>query len=225
MSGSRSPLALVARLAGALVGAGVLAAAMLLPFIGGAGLLASRAATDFLDTSCDLTIQPAAQTSSIYASDGKTRIATLYAQNRQDVPLTQVPQAVQDALISTEDRRFYSHHGVDLHGLVRAAVSDSSGGGDTQGGSTLTMQYVKQVRYYQATTQAQRDAAVDQTLDRKVQDAKCAIDLEKKYSKSQILDDYFNIAFFGENSYGIQVAAETYFGVPAAKLTVPQGAC
>ena len=224
MPRSASRSVLVARLAGALVGAGVLAAAVLLPFVGGAGLLASKAASDFVNTACDLTITPAAQTSTIYASDDKTPIATLYAQNRRDVPLTQVPQAVQDALISTEDRRFYAHHGVDLHGLVRAAVSDSSGGGDTQGGSTLTMQYVKQVRYYQAANASQQAAAVDQTIDRKVQDAKCAIDLEKKYSKSEILDDYFNIAFFGENSYGIQVAAETFFGVPASKLTVPQGA-
>ncbi len=224
MSGSRSPIALVGRLAGALVGAGILSAAVLLPFVGGAGLLASKAAGDFVNTTCDLTITPAAQTSTIYASDDTTPIATLYAQNRRDVPLTQVPKPVQDALISTEDRRFYEHHGVDLHGLVRAAVSDSTGGGDTQGGSTLTMQYVKQVRYYQASTAAGQAAAVEQNLDRKVQDAKCAIDLEKKYTKDQILDDYFNIAFFGENSYGIQVAAETYFGVPAAKLTVPQGA-
>ncbi|HEX2903493.1 MAG TPA: transglycosylase domain-containing protein [Jatrophihabitans sp.] len=224
MSDSRSPAALILRLAGALVGAGILAAGILLPFVGGAGMLASNAAGDFLNTSCDLTIQPAAQTSTIYASDGTTRIATLYAQNRQDVPLSSVPQHVQDALISTEDRRFYTHHGVDLHGLVRAAISDSGGGGNTQGASTLTMQYVKQVRYYQATTKAEQAAAVDQTLNRKLQDAKCAIDLEKKYNKAQILDDYFNIAFFGENSYGIQVAAETYFGVPAAKLSVQQGA-
>ena len=217
-------LALVARLAGALVGAGVLGAAVLLPFVGGAGILASKAAGQFVNTTCDLTITPAAQTSTIYAADDTTPIATLYAQNRRDVPLTQVPQGVQDALISTEDRRFYEHHGVDLHGLIRAAVSDSTGGGDTQGGSTLTMQYVKQVRYYQAATEAAQAAAVSQNLDRKVQDAKCAIDLEKKYTKDQILDDYLNIAFFGENSYGIQVAAETYFGIPASKLTVPQGA-
>jgi len=217
-------LQLLLRLAGALVGAGVIAAGVLLPFVGGAGMLANTAATHFLDASCDLTITPAAQTTTLYASDGKTKIATLYAQNRQDVPLSQIPQPARDALISTEDRRFYDHHGVDLHGLMRAAVSDATGGGNTQGGSTLTMQYVKQVRYYQASTQAGRAAAIGQNLDRKVQDAKCAIDLEKKYTKDQILDDYFNIAFFGENSYGIQVAAQTYFGVPASKLTVPQAA-
>ncbi len=211
------------KLAAAVLACGALAAGMLLPFVGGVGLAADKVATDFLNTSCDLVISPAQQTSTVYASDGKTLIATLYAQNRRAVPLSQVPRSVQDALISTEDKRFYSHHGVDLHGLIRAAVRNGSGG-DTQGGSTLTMQYVKQVRYYQATTDAQRQAAIQQDLSRKLQDAQCAIDLEKRYSKSEILDDYLNIAFFGENSYGIQVAAETYFGIPASRLSVAQGA-
>lgn len=223
MSG-HSPFRALGLLLALLVVAGALAAGLLLPFVGGLGLAAGRAAGDFLHTSCDLTITPAAQTSTLYAADGRTVIARLYAQNRQDVPLTSVPQPVRDALIDTEDRRFYSHHGVDLRGLLRAAVNDSSGTGDTQGGSTLTMQYVKQVRYYQASTDAERAAAIDQTLARKLQDARCAIEEEKRYTKPEILDDYFNIAYFGENAYGIQVAAETYFGVPAARLTVPQGA-
>jgi membrane peptidoglycan carboxypeptidase len=212
------------KLAGATALAGMLVACMALPFVGGLGLAVGNTAGQFLNTSCDLVITPAQQTSTVYASDGHTVIATLYAQNRRDIPLEQIPQPVQDALISTEDRRFYSHHGVDLHGLVRAAVHNGSGSGDTQGGSTLTMQYVKQVRYYQAGTDAERQAAIQQDLSRKISDARCAIDLEKRYTKSQILDDYFNIAFFGENSYGIQVAAQTYFGVPAARLTLTQGA-
>jgi len=214
----------VVKLLGAAVACGALAAAVLLPVIGGVGLAATKVSDQFLGTPCDLVITPAQQTTTVLASDGKTVIARLFAQNRQDVPLTAIPQSVQDALISTEDRRFYSHHGVDVHGIARAALHNGGGGGATQGGSTLTMQYVKQVRYYQAATPAQRQAAIDQDLHRKIQDAKCAIDLEKRYSKKQILDDYLNIAFFGENSYGIQTAAQTYFGVPASKLTVPQGA-
>ncbi len=215
---------LLARLLGAAVLCGALVAAMLLPLVGGLGLAADQAASRFLDTSCDLVITPAQQTSTVLASDGTTVLATLFAQNRQDVSLSQVPRLVQQALISTEDRRFYSHHGVDLRGLVRAAMHNTSDSGSTQGGSTLTMQYVKQVRYYQARTDAERAAAIQQNLHRKLQDAKCAIDLEKKYRKSEILQDYLNIAFFGENSYGIQTAARTYFGVPASKLTVDQGA-
>lgn len=211
------------KLLGAAVVCGALAAGVLLPVIGGVGLAATKVSDQFLGTPCDLVITPAQQTTTVLASDGKTVIARLFAQNRQDVPLTAIPQSVQDALISTEDRRFYSHHGVDVHGIARAALHNGGGGG-TQGGSTLTMQYVKQVRYYQASTPAQREAAINQDLHRKIQDAKCAIDLEKRYSKKQILDDYLNIAFFGENSYGIQTAAQTYFRTSAAKLTVPQAA-
>src|SRR6185437_8443706 len=136
------------KLAAVIAVAGALVAGMVLPFVGGLGLAVGSAAGDFLNTSCDLVITPAQQTSTVYASDGRTVIATLYAQNRRDIPLAQIPQVVQDALISTEDRRFYSHHGVDLHGLLRAALHNGSGSGDTQGGSTLTMQYVKQVRCY-----------------------------------------------------------------------------
>src|SRR4029453_18768788 len=110
----------------------------------------------------------------------------------------------------------------DMRGLIRSAVSSS--GGDTQGGSTLTMQYVKQVRYYQADTDAQRQSAVSQTLSRKMEDAQCALEIEKKESKNEILLNYLNIAFFGENSYGIGTAAKNFFGVSVNKLTLPQAA-
>ncbi|MBN9620362.1 MAG: transglycosylase domain-containing protein, partial [Actinobacteria bacterium] len=208
-----------------LLAAGVLCAGVLLPYVGGAGLFAGKAAGKFIDTTCNLTESQPPLKTTILARDGKTVLATLFTQNRQPVPLSDVPQSLQDALIATEDRRFYQHHGVDLRGLLRSAVSTS--GGDTQGGSTLTMQYVKQVRYFQAieaNDQAAAAAAVNQNLDRKMEDAKCAIDIEKRESKATILDNYLNIAFFGENSYGIQTAAETYFGVPAKKLTLPQSA-
>ena len=85
-----------------------------------------------------------------------------------------MPKYLQDALIATEDRRFYSHHGVDLRGLIRSAVNTTSG--DTQGGSTLTMQYVKQIRYYQAgDDKKKQEAAIAQTIERKMEDAKCAL--------------------------------------------------
>jgi len=220
-----SRLRLATRFATALVACGLLAAGVLLPIVGGIGFAAGSAAQKFLDTDCSVKVVPPEQTSTILASDGKTVLARLFSQNRQDVPLTQVPQHVQQALIDTEDRRFYSHHGVDLRGIVRAALHNGADdGGGTQGGSTLTMQYVKQLRYYEANTAAQRQAAVQQDLDRKLEDVRCALQLEKHYTKAQILDGYLNIAFFGENSYGIQTAARTYFGVTAAQLTVPQGA-
>ncbi len=134
-----------------------------------------------------------------------------------------MPRLVVQALLSTEDRRFYDHHGVDLRGMLRAAVHNATAGG-AEGGSTLTMQLVKQERAYRARTPAEQQAAVSQDLNRKLKDAKCAVELEKRYPKAQILNEYLNVAFFGENSYGIETAARTYFDKPATKLTVPEGA-
>ncbi|MDQ1721780.1 MAG: hypothetical protein QOI26_1514 [Pseudonocardiales bacterium] len=215
-------LSKLGRLVGLLVIVGILAAGFLLPYIGGVGLAAKAGADKFLGTQCNLTEEPVQQRTTIYANDGKTVIATLFDQNRQVVSLSRIPKAVTNALISTEDRRFYQHHGVDMRGLIRGALKTSNG--DTQGASTLTEQYVKQVRYYQATTDSERAAAIDQNIDRKILDAQCALKIERENSKTQILEKYLNIAAFGENSYGIQTAAQTFFGVDVSKLTVPQAA-
>ena len=215
-------LSKLGRLVGLLVITGVLAAGFLLPYIGGAGLAAKAGADKFLGTQCSMTEEPVQQRTTVYANDGKTVIATLFDQNRQVVPLSRIPKAVTNALISTEDRRFYSHHGVDMRGLVRGALKTTNG--DTQGASTLTEQYVKQVRYYQATTDAERAAAIDQNIDRKILDAQCALKIERESTKPEILEKYLNIASFGENSYGIQTAAQTFFGVDVGKLTVAQAA-
>jgi membrane peptidoglycan carboxypeptidase len=215
-------LSKLGRLISLLVIVGVLAAGLLLPYIGGVGVAAKAGADKFLGTQCSLIEEPVQQRTTMYANDGKTVIATLFDQNRQVVPLSRIPKSVTNALIATEDRRFYSHHGVDLRGLVRGALKTSSG--DTQGASTLTEQYVKQVRFYQANTDAERAAAIDQNIDRKILDAQCALKLEQDNSKPQILEKYLNIASFGQNSYGIQTAAQTFFGVDVGKLTVPQAA-
>ena len=211
------------KLVGVIVACAVLTAGVLLPYVGGMGLVAGREANKFLNTKCNLIETPPPQKTYLYAKDGTTELATLYQFDRELVKnLKDVPKYLQQALIATEDRRFYSHHGVDMRGLLRSAVSSS--GGDTQGGSTLTMQYVKQVRYYQADTDAQRQSAVTQTLTRKMEDAQCALDIEKKDSKDDILLKYLNIAFFGENSYGIGTAASNFFGKPVDQLTLPQAA-
>ncbi|MDQ1739622.1 MAG: hypothetical protein QOE53_1274 [Pseudonocardiales bacterium] len=215
-------LSKLGRLIALLVIVGVLAAGFLLPYIGGLGLAAKAGSDKFLGTQCNLTEEPVQQRTTIYANDGKTVIATLFDQNRQVVPLSRVPKAVTNALISTEDRRFYSHHGVDMRGLIRGALKTTNG--DTQGASTLTEQYVKQVRFYQATTDAERAAAIDQNIDRKILDAQCALKIERESSKTEILETYLNIASYGENSYGIETAAQTFFCVDVGKLTVPQAA-
>lgn len=210
------------KLSGLVAIVGVLAAGVALPYVGGAGLATKAGADKFLDTQCNLTEEPVQQKTTMYANDGTTVIATLFDQNRQVVSLSKVPKAVTNALISTEDRRFYEHHGVDMRGLIRGALKTSSG--DTQGASTLTEQYVKQVRYYQANTDAERAAAVDQNVDRKILDAQCALKIERDNTKAQILAKYLNIATFGENSFGIQTAAQTFFGADVSELTVPQAA-
>lgn len=220
-----SPAVVLPKLLGALVVAGVLGAGVLLPFVGGLGLVAKHYADKFENTACHLQETPPPEKTQVYASDGKTLIATIFKQDRQPIPLSSVPKTLQEALVATEDRRFYSHHGVDMRGLIRSAISTSSG--DTQGGSTLTMQYVKQIRYYQAGDNPKKQAeAIAQNLNRKIEDAKCALYLEgtKHESKAEILDNYLNIAFFGENSYGIETAARTYFDKPASKLTLPESA-
>jgi membrane peptidoglycan carboxypeptidase len=213
----------MAKLAGTVVVCGVLAAGVALPVVGGIGLAARHEADKFLNTTCNLQETQPPEPSTIYANDGKTVIARLFLQDRQPVPMTDIPTYLVQALIATEDRRFYSHHGVDMRGLIRSAVSTS--GGDTQGGSTLTMQYVKQVRYYQdiGNLKAQQ-ADIEQNLNRKIEDAQCAIAIEKREKKSEILDNYLNIAFFGENAYSIQSAALTYFGVNVNALTLDQSA-
>jgi membrane peptidoglycan carboxypeptidase len=215
----------LAKLVASLVAAGVLAAGVAMPIVLGSGIAARNEANRFLSTSCDLQESAPPQKTYVYARDGKTLIATLFSQDRQLVPLSKVPQYLQDALIATEDRRFYSHHGVDLRGLIRSAISTS--GGDTQGGSTLTMQYVKQIRYFQAgDDQKKQEAAIAQNLQRKIEDAKCALYFEntKHESKATILDNYLNIAFFGEHAYGIETAAQTYFGKSVNELTLAQSA-
>jgi len=224
-SGRPNPWPTIGKLVAALVVTGILTAGLLLPYVGGLGLAARHEADKFLTTTCNLRESKPPQKTTLFANDGKTVIATLFSQDRQPVPLTQIPQQLQQALVATEDRRFYSHHGVDMRGLARSAVSTS--GGSTQGGSTLTMQYVKQIRYYQAGKDVKaQQAAIDQNLNRKIEDAKCAIFIEntEKESKDDILTNYLNIAFFGENSFGIQTAAQTYFNKDVSKLTLPESA-
>jgi membrane peptidoglycan carboxypeptidase len=226
-----NPWLTLGKLVGSLLIVGILVAGIMLPLVGGAGLVTGDVAGKFLNTACSLQESKPPQKTTMYARDGKTLIATLFTQDRQPIPLSQIPKYLQDALVATEDRRFYQHHGVDLRGLIRSAVNTTSG--DTQGGSTLTMQYVKQIKYYQASEiadpakrQAAQNAAIDVNINRKMEDAKCAIYIERTLheSKAQILDNYLNIAFFGENSYGIQVAAETYFGKPASDLSLGESA-
>jgi len=160
-------------------------------------------------------------------------VATIYKQNREEVELDQISDYLECAAIAGEDRRFYEHGGVDLPSLVRAAVGTLTGDRDSGGASTLSMQLVRNILQQQAlnddslTEQGKKDAinaALDPTLDRKIKEMKFAIGLERNYSKAEILAGYLNIAGFGGNTYGVQAAAEQYFGKDASALTIAEAA-
>ncbi|MDQ1626266.1 MAG: hypothetical protein QOI54_10 [Actinomycetota bacterium] len=208
---------------------GVLVAGLVLPVLGGAGLVARKGADGFEDLPDELNIPPLPQRSRILASDGSL-IANFFSENRVSVPLSQVSPLVRQAVVAIEDSRFYKHGGIDLRGTVRAFVNNQAGE-DVQGGSTLTQQYVKQVLLETAQNiqdpkkrAAATKAATAQSYSRKLRELRYAVALEEKYSKQQILERYLNIAYFGAGTYGIEAAARHYFSVGAKDLTLPQAA-
>jgi membrane peptidoglycan carboxypeptidase len=213
----------IALLVAVSVVAGIIMGGMLLPFVGGVGLAARSATNAFARLPADLNAKPLPQVSRILAANGDT-IATFYDQDRVIVPLSKVPLVMQKALIDVEDVRFYEHGGIDLKAALRALLHNGSSGSVSQGGSTLTQQYVKNVLIENAKTKAQRQAAIADTLARKVREAKYAIELEHKLTKAQILDRYLNIAYFGDGAYGVGTAARHFFNEPVTKLNLVQSA-
>ncbi len=154
----------------------------------------------------------AAQVSVLQWSDG-SELARIGAQNRIDVPLSQVSVEAQHAVLAAEDREFYSQPGISPKGILRAAVANVRGGGIEQGASTITQQYVKNAFLTR-----------DRTLRRKLQEIVIATKLDRSYSKDEVLEFYLNTVYFGRGAYGIQVASQTYFGKPAKSLTAAEGA-
>ncbi|WP_425393330.1 transglycosylase domain-containing protein [Acidipropionibacterium thoenii] len=205
--------------------AGLLMAGFVVPFAAITGATARAGADSMENLPTDMTVDPPAQKSRILMSDGSL-LATFYAENREYVPLDKISPIMQKAQVAIEDNRFYEHGPIDFRGTARALLSNAAGS-STQGGSTLTQQYVKQVRVEAAAAkgdQAGINAAQEQTLSRKIQELRYAVAMEKKYSKDQILERYLNIAYYGDGAYGVQAAAKHYFGTTADKLTLPQAA-
>src|SRR5437763_8818753 len=198
--------------------AGLVLAGVLLPLVGGAGLFARNATVSFNNLPADLKAPPPPERSRLLAADGST-LAEFFTQDRINVPLSHVAPIMQKAMIAIEDIRFFNHGAVDLQGTMRAALTNLGKGQTTQGGSTLTQQYVKNVLVAAGDKHATTDS-----LARKVREARYAIALEDKLTKTQILERYLNIVYFGEGAYGVESAAHRYFGVTAAKLSVAQSA-
>lgn len=166
------------------------------------------------------------QQTTIYANDGKTVIATLYEQNRIVVPLKQIAPVMRKAQVAIEDKRFYSHGGVDIQGMGAVAAGVLAGK-DARGASTLTQQYVKvtletAARMRGDTKAAKAAKAV--TAARKIQEMRYATEVEKVKSKDEILQGYLNLVYFGDQAYGVEAAARHFFSTTAAKLTLPQAA-
>lgn len=203
---------------------GVLVAALFVP----AGALATAAvggADKFLSVVPEsLDFKAPAQATTVLAADGST-IATLYAQDRQIIPLADMSPFIKNGIVSIEDARFYEHGGVDPTGIARALVATIKGG--RQGASTITQQYVNNMLIEQLVADGKTDEAklgAEKTVVDKVKEIKLAIGLEKTMSKNDILAGYLNIIYFGNGAYGIEAASKLYFNTTAKDLTLPQAA-
>jgi penicillin-binding protein 1A len=147
----------------------------------------------------------------VFARNGQ-QIADLYTENRIWVPISQIPIPVRNAFIATEDEHFYQHHGVDFGGIARAAVADWRHE-QFQGASTITQQLARRLFL-----------SDEVSIGRKIQEILLAMEIERYYTKDEILERYLNIIYFGSGAYGIQAAAHTYFGTDVDKLTIGQAA-
>jgi penicillin-binding protein 1A len=157
------------------------------------------------------TFQPL-QGTKIY-DDNDELVTELHVERRIFVPLAQIPQSLRDALIATEDRRFYYHWGIDPIGIARAVYQNFRLGRIAEGGSTITQQLTKVLFL-----------TPDKSLERKLKEAVLALELERRYSKDRILEMYLNQVYFGHGAYGVEAAARTYFGKSVSELNVREAA-
>lgn len=153
------------------------------------------------------------QTLIIYDDQGQEALRLTGGENRIKISIADLPDYVKNAFISAEDVRFYQHNGLDYKRIVGAVLADIKHMGYTQGASTITQQLIKNSHL-----------TSEKTISRKLQEALLAYQLEKKYTKDEILEMYLNFVYFGRGAYGLQTAAQTYFAVDAKDLTVAQAA-
>jgi membrane peptidoglycan carboxypeptidase len=152
------------------------------------------------------------QTTEVYYSDNKTFLGRFGDTNRKIVPLSSMPIHLRDAVLAAENRSFYTDNGVSPKGIARALWVNLKGG-QTQGGSTITQQYVK--NYYLTS---------ERSIQRKLKEALLSIKIDKQRSKDQILEDYLNTIYLGRGAYGVEAAAKAYFNTSVSKLDISQGA-
>lgn len=149
--------------------------------------------------------------SQIFDAHGKLISTTRSIENRIPVPIGKIPQNLQHAFIAAEDARFYQHSGIDPRGILRAVWANITNHGVAEGGSTITQQLAKNALLTQ-----------EQTLKRKIQEAVLALQIERQYSKSEILELYLNQIYFGQGAYGVQAAAQVYFNKNVEDLNMAE---
>ncbi|MCG7524817.1 penicillin-binding protein [Streptomyces sp. OfavH-34-F] len=203
---------------------GVVLAGIALPAAGALGLAAKGTVDGFDEIPANLKTPPLSQRSKILDSKGGL-IATVYSRDRTVVPLTSISPYMQKAIVAIEDARFYEHGAVDLKGILRAMNRNVQAGGTAEGASTLTQQYVKNVFVEEAGNDPDKVAqATQQTLGRKIQELKYAIQVEEELGKNKILENYLNITFFGQQAYGVEAASQRYFSKSAKNLNLGEAA-
>lgn len=204
--------------------ASVLLAGLMFPLVGGFGLVSNRASDVVANGSAQLVGGEVPQVSTMVDAAGNT-IAWLYTQRRFQVASDQIADTMKLAIVSIEDKRFAEHNGVDWQGTLTGLAGYMRGDQDTRGGSTIEQQYVKNYQLLVvAQTDAEKRAAIETTPARKLREIRMALTLNRTFSKSEILTRYLNLVSFGNGAYGVQDAAETYFGIPAAELNWQQAA-
>ena len=217
--------------------AGVMVTAMISPVLAVASVGTNSAVGVFNALPEFIELGEQAQKNTLWAqntsdpADGYTQIAEVYWQDREEIALEDMSPYLVAAAIAGEDRRFYDHTGVDVNSVVRAALGNVVSGGIESGASTLTMQLVKntyiQRSQYLPTPEEQQAAyqeAIETSFQRKLNEMKLAIGIEKRYTKEEIVESYLNITGFGGNTYGVQAAAQKYFGKSASNLTPAEAA-
>lgn len=204
--------------------ASVVAAGVMFPVVGGFGLLSNRASDVVANGSAQLVEGEVPAVSTMVDAKGNV-IAWLYSQRRFEVPGDQIANTMKLAIVSIEDKRFAEHNGVDWQGTLTGLSGYMSGAADTRGGSTIEQQYVKNYQLLViAQTDAEKRAAVETTPARKLREIRMALTLDKTFTKPEILTRYLNLVSFGNNAFGIQDAAQTYFGINASELNWQQAA-
>ncbi|MBB5939483.1 transglycosylase domain-containing protein [Streptomyces zagrosensis] len=213
-----------AKFLGVSVLSGAVLAGLALPAAGVLGLAAKGSVEGFDEIPANMKAPPLSERTTILDVKGN-EIAKVYSRDRTVVGLADISPYMQKAIVAIEDARFYEHGAIDLKGVLRAVNKNAQSGGVSEGASTLTQQYVKNVFIEEAGNDSGKfAAATEQSIGRKIKELKYAIQVEKELGKKRILQNYLNITFFGQQAYGVEAAAQRYFSKSAKDLNLEQSA-